>query len=267
MFPSPVTSLSGRYEFLVRRIHSLLGLAPIGGYMFIHLTVNASLLDGAGTFQGHVDQINSLGPTTLLLVEWAFIFLPILFHGLVGLMIVLRGDRNIVNYSFAGNFRYTLQRYTGVIAMVFILYHVFQMHGWFRWEWWHAWIKPYGGAVFDPHNAAATASAAIQSALLVGVVYLIGVAACVYHLANGLWTMGITWGVWTTPRAQRWATCVCATFGIFLAIVGFGSLFSMETYKPPLPGTAPVTANRNAQGGSPQDELAPLPLPAKETHS
>ena len=49
-----------------------------------------------------MDQIHSLGPTTLLLVEWSFIFLPILFHGLVGLVIVIRGERNVVNYPYAG---------------------------------------------------------------------------------------------------------------------------------------------------------------------
>jgi hypothetical protein len=32
--------------------------------------------------------------------------------------------------------------------------------------------------------------------------YAIGILACVFHLANGIWTMGITWGVWTSPAAQ-----------------------------------------------------------------
>ena len=33
--------------------------------------------------------------------------------------------------------------------------------------------------------------------------------SCVFHLANGLWTMGITWGVWTSPAAQRRALWAC----------------------------------------------------------
>ena len=162
--PSLQTSVFGPYEFVVRRLHSLVGLIPIGAYMVIHLVTNASLLDGAKTFQGRVDQINSLGPTTLTLVEWTFIFLPILFHGIVGLIIVLRGERNVAWYPYVGNFRYTLQRWTGVIAFVFILYHVFHMHGWFRAEWWHDYVaRPLGGAKFNPQDAAATAAAAIQS--------------------------------------------------------------------------------------------------------
>ena len=38
-----------------------------------------------------------------------------------------------------------------------------------------------------------------------GIAYVVGVLAACYHLANGLWTMGITWGVWTSPNAQSWA--------------------------------------------------------------
>jgi len=201
--------------------------------MIIHLATNASILDGPQTFQGRVDQLNSLGPSTLLFAEWTFIFLPILFHALVGLAIVARGERNVARYAYIGNIRYTLQRWTGVIALVFIMYHVFQMHGWFRWEWWHEHIAlPYGGARFDPKNASPTAAATLQSSPVVMAVYLIGVLSCVYHFANGLWTMGITWGVWTTPRSQRWANYPCAALGVALAVVSLGALYGFETFHP-----------------------------------
>lgn len=232
MIPSLVTSLFGPYEFLVRRLHSLTGLLPIGGYMIIHLATNASLLDGASTFQARVDQIHSIGPSTLLFVEWSFIFLPILFHGLVGLAIVLRGKRNTGNYPYIGNFRYTLQRFTGVVAMLFILFHVFHLHGWFRWDWWVANVAgPLGGARFDPHNAATTLASAVQASTLMIVIYAIGVTACVYHLANGLWTMGITWGLWTTPRSQRWANWPCLALGLALLLVGWSALYSAATLR------------------------------------
>ena len=62
----------------------------------------------------------------------------------------------------------------------------------------------------------------MQVAAWVAPLYAIGVlSAAVYHFANGLWTMGITWGVWTGPRAQAWATVFCVGIGLVLA--GFGS--------------------------------------------
>lgn len=45
-----------KHEFLIRRLHSLSGLIPVGAYMTVHLLVNASLLNGAGSFQHNVDK-------------------------------------------------------------------------------------------------------------------------------------------------------------------------------------------------------------------
>jgi len=106
---------------------------------------------------------------------------------------------------------------------------VFHVHGWLRYDWWVNLVaRPLGGKQFDPNNAF-SAAAAIRASLWIEVFYAIGVLACVYHFANGLWTMGITWGVWTSPRAQRWANYPCLVFGLFLAIVGFGALYGMIT--------------------------------------
>jgi len=223
------SAVFGKYEFVVRRLHSLTGLIPIGGYLCFHLATNAAVIDGADTYQRRADQIHMLGPTTILFLEWTLIFLPILFHGIVGMLIVTRGKRNVKQYPYSGNWRYTLQRATGVIAMAFILWHVFHLHGWLRFDWWLENVaRPLGGAQFDPHHAAETAASSIQASWLVFAAMAIGVLASVYHLANGIWTMGITWGAWTSPQAQRWATVACAGFGVALAILGMGALISMQ---------------------------------------
>jgi succinate dehydrogenase / fumarate reductase cytochrome b subunit len=223
-------SIFGRHEFVVRRLHSLTGMVPIGAYLCFHLATNAAILDGPATYQRRADQIHLLGPTTILVLEWSLIFLPILFHGLVGMIIVTRGKRNVRRYPYRENWRYTLQRVTGVVAFAFILWHVLHMHGWFRFEWWREYVaEPLGGAQFDPKNAGTTAAAALQASALVAAAYVAGVLASVYHLANGVWTMGITWGVWTSPKAQRRANLPCAAFGVGLAAVGVASVAAMWT--------------------------------------
>lgn len=229
----------GKYEFVLRRLHSLTGLAPIGGYLVFHLVTNASIIDGVEVYQRRADQIHELGVTTVVLfLEWPLIFLPILFHGLFGLLVVCRGQRNVANYPFAGNIRYTLQRWTGVIAFIFILWHVFHMHGWFKSPWWlENIVYPLGGGRFDPANAY-TAAQAIQGSVWVQFAFLIGVLACVYHFANGLWTMGITWGVWTSPRAQRWANIPAAALGVLLTAVGLMALVGMLRAERPGPSDA-----------------------------
>jgi succinate dehydrogenase / fumarate reductase cytochrome b subunit len=237
---SNVAPSLGRHEFLLRRLHSLLGLIPLGGYLVFHLATNASILDGPAAFQHRVDQIAELGPTTIFMLEWPFIFLPILFHGIIGLVIVGRGKRNLAYYPHLNNFRYTLQRWTGVIAFLFIIWHVFEMHGWFRIDWWVEHVAlPLGGRQFSYENAL-SAAAAIQASRWVEAAYLVGVLSCVYHFANGVWTMGITWGVWTSDRAQRWANVPVAIVGTVVTVFGLGALYGMMTVdasaKPPRSG-------------------------------
>jgi succinate dehydrogenase / fumarate reductase cytochrome b subunit len=225
---APVGTFFARNEFLIRRLHSLTGLLPVGAYMCVHLITNASTLGGPAMFQKNVDLIHSLGPA-LPIVEWSFIFLPLLFHAIVGVVIIRSGDPNLSSYHYVGNVRYWLQRATAWIALAFILYHVFHMHGWFHNKLWIDNVaKPLGGYQFRPHEASSTAALALTS-MTKKLAYGIGVISCVFHFANGLWTMGITWGVWTSAKAQQRANWLCGAIGVVMTVVGLSALFGVTS--------------------------------------
>ena len=194
--------------------------------MVVHLVTNASLMNGPATFQGAVYQIHSLGKI-LPLVEWGFIFLPIIFHACLGVVIIRGGLPNSGTYKTTSNYRYTAQRATGMIAFLFIFWHVFHMHGWFHFDWWREGVAHrLGGAQLDPYAAATSLAEAMQASVIVPVLYAIGVLSCVFHLSNGIWTAGITWGVWTTPAAMGRASRVCLGFGVLLAVVATTALWA-----------------------------------------
>ena len=223
--PANTKSFLTRHEFLIRRLHSLSGLVPVGAYMTIHLLTNSSILASSGMFQKLVYQIHSLGPI-LPVIEWTFIFLPLIFHAVIGVVIVKGGLPNHGDYPRPSNLRYSLQRATGMIAFVFIFWHVFHMHGWFHADWWVETVaKPLNGKSFSPYSAASTAAKAIQQSSLVPICYAAGILSCVFHLANGIWTMGITWGLWVSPAAQRRANWISVAFGSWLALVSMGALW------------------------------------------
>jgi len=216
-----------RNEFLIRRLHSLTGLVPVGAYMVVHLLTNSTVVDSPATFQKSVYLIHSLG-SMLPIVEWGFIFIPLLFHAIIGVVIIASGLPNTTAYPYESNIRYTLQRMTGMIAFVFIVWHVFHMHGWFHNEWWLTNVaEPLGGAQFKAYNASSTAAAALSSTLVM-ILYAIGVLASVFHLANGIWTAGITWGLWLSPAAQGRAGVACWVFGLGLSVVGMTALIGMS---------------------------------------
>ena len=101
--PVPASSLLGRNQFLIYRLFSMAGLFPVGAYFVIHLLTNFTVLDPE-LFQVQVDRIHSLG-FLLPLVEWVFIFIPIGFHAVVGLIIISGGMPNTGSYPLAGNIR------------------------------------------------------------------------------------------------------------------------------------------------------------------
>jgi succinate dehydrogenase / fumarate reductase cytochrome b subunit len=212
-------SLTRTHFFLIRRLHSLSGVVPIGAYLTVHLLTNASVLDTHNApgelFQQNVDRIHSIG-ALLPFVEWGLIFIPLLFHALLGVAIWLGSEPNPKEYPFTANIRYTLQRTTGLIAFAFIFFHV----GTLKWGIW---------TPFDKHDAYASTSAAIQKSWWVAPIYAIGTLCAVYHFANGVWTSLITWGVTVGRNAQRVSGYVCAAFGVALAVVGVGAIYGFRT--------------------------------------
>ncbi len=247
-------SFVSRHQFLIYRLFSLSGLIPVGAFLVVHLLTNASVLGGAASFQSRVDMIHSLGPL-LIPVEFAFIFLPMLFHAAVGFAIIAGGLPNVGSYPYMGNVRYTLQRATGMIAFAFILWHIIQLH----------WLgAPLGGGRFDPHHATSSAATVIAP-LGVSLLYAIGVLSAVFHLSNGLWTIGITWGLWTSPAAMQRANVISIIVGVVLAAAGLGAIGGlrstdvaaarqvetrMEDFKRMMEGQAPGAAGGHGAAGS-----------------
>jgi len=209
-----------RHQFVIYRLFSLAGLFPVGAYVVVHLLTNASIVNGTSTFQDQVNRIHSLG-IVLPLVEWTFIFIPIMFHAAIGWLIISGALPNTGAYPYASNIRYTMQRATGIIAFVFILFHVIQLHYLFGGP-----FKDIGGAQFDPKHAASSAAAAIRP-LWILILYTIGMLATVYHFSNGLWSQGITWGLWTSAAAQKRASWISGIVGVGLATIGMVAIIGM----------------------------------------
>jgi succinate dehydrogenase / fumarate reductase cytochrome b subunit len=213
-----VPLLGGRQHFLLRRLHSLTGLI-FGGYLVVHLIVNATLIEGTvggnDVYQLQVDKIHAL--PFLWAVEWIFIFLPIIYHTIYGIWIAFTGQPNVGSYGYAKNWFYLLQRISAGIIVLFLIFHVLGMKGAFG----HT-LK------FDPNNAAESAAAHFHSNPIVAwVIYPIGILASCYHLANGFWTAGITWGLTVSNGSQRRWGYVCAALFVLTLFCGFLALIAL----------------------------------------
>jgi succinate dehydrogenase / fumarate reductase, cytochrome b subunit len=219
--------IGGTHHFLLRRLHSLTGLV-FGGYLIVHLLVNASIAQLGNVYQVQVNKIQNL--PLLWAVEWAFIFLPIIYHTIYGIWITLTGQPNVGNYPYGKNWFYLLQRISAIIIVLFMLFHILALK--------------YGllgmNLSFDPHHASSTIHRHMTvSPVITWLVYPIGILASCYHLANGFWAAAITWGLTISATAQRRWGMAC--MGLFAVTLTFGlvALYAAATMTPP-PTEAPA---------------------------
>jgi succinate dehydrogenase / fumarate reductase cytochrome b subunit len=238
-----------RHHFLLRRLHSLTGIVPIGVFLVGHLTTNSTIAWGVlntraeaalppevveevgstaarqiGTFQHEVAWINESLPF-LILIEIT-LWVSIAFHSILGFYYAMTGRSNTGRYSYQSNWRYTLQRWSGYIGILFIFYHVATL----RWGW--TWLVP-GGVKWSYHESTSTLAMAIRGSetgewtwmgVFVALLYMVGVTLLVFHFANGLWTAAITWGMTITEKAQRNWGYACFAIGAALMLMGWSAL-------------------------------------------
>jgi succinate dehydrogenase/fumarate reductase cytochrome b subunit (b558 family) len=112
--------------FLLRRLHSLLGIFPLGLFLFNHLLTNSTAMISAEFFEEKVKLIHMLGPL-LPIVEAVLIFVPLSLHIALGIYIATQGKIEISGLPYRRNYAYAFQRWTGWIALVYIAYHVIHL--------------------------------------------------------------------------------------------------------------------------------------------
>ncbi len=219
-------SFLDKHHFLLRRLHSLSGIVPVGVFVCMHLFTNFQLVRGGEEFQHEVDFIHSL--PALLFIEIA-LWSSIGFHAALGVVYTFTGKSNVKHYGYLANWRYTLQRTTGFIALIFIFLHIATL----RWRWdLFDWFTPfYREGVDGTPLVAATTAAALQVSWLVVVLYLVGALSVVYHWANGLWTAAITWGLTLSVAAQRRWGYFCCALGLALTFFTIGAVYGAMNYQ------------------------------------
>jgi succinate dehydrogenase / fumarate reductase cytochrome b subunit len=195
-------------EFFYRRLHSLLGVIPVGLFLVQHLVVNHFATRGPEAFNRAAHFMENL-PFRYFL-EIFVIFLPLLFHAIYGLYIAFTAQNNVSRYSYFRNWMFMLQRLSGVITLVFVTWHV-----------WETRVQAAFGAKVNYDMMANIVDNPFMLAF-----YIVGIVSTVFHFANGLWSFFVSWGITVTPRSQQISTYV--TMGIFVAlsIVGIRAILA-----------------------------------------
>lgn len=200
-------------QFVLRRLHSLTGVIPLTFFIFFHFFANSYSAKGADAFNVVVGQLRGL--PFLLAIEWGLLFAPFLFHMFYGLYVIFTAQSNPVRQSYGRNWAFVMQRVTAIVVFVFILYHVVTLR--------------YGGE----HEADMHTFTKNQlSNSFVYWWYVVGVACTCYHLANGLCTFMMTWGITVGRNSQRAAAGAMAVLGLILFAIGMSAINGF--FRPPV---------------------------------
>lgn len=205
---------------MLRKLHQLSGIVPLGAFLLEHLYTNSKAAHpktGAADFNQAVADLQAI--PYVLLIEITFIFIPLLYHAVYGLFITWETRPNNLSYPYPRNWFYTIQRITGIILFFFILFHLLN----FRFG-----LIPglnEKSVAHYPNEAYDIVSREFQM-LPILIIYIIGIAATVWHFANGIWLFLVDWGIVIGERAQRATGYACIGFGVLLYVLWINVTFA-----------------------------------------
>jgi succinate dehydrogenase / fumarate reductase cytochrome b subunit len=206
--------------FILRKLHQLSGIVPLGAFLLEHFYTNSKAVNpntGVGAFNQAVEDLQ--GIPYILLVEITFIFIPLLFHAIYGLMITWEARPNNLAYPYPRNWFYTIQRITGMILFFFIAFHVLNMRFGII-----PGLGTYGNAVAHNPKIAFSIVAGEFKTTWIFAIYVIGITSTIWHFANGIWLFLVDWGIAIGARAQRLTGYACIAVGFVLLAVGINAL-------------------------------------------
>lgn len=205
------------HAFLMRKLHQLTGIVPLGAFFFVHMFTNAKAMGGAETFNNAVKDIHHI--PYLLFLEVFGIFLPLLFHSIYGMVISGEARNNILNYSYGRNWLYVLQRASGIFLFFFILFHILNLR--------FALIPGMTDIAVAGNADQAFAIVSKEfSKVWVLVLYMLGVIATAWHLAYGIFLFAVDWGIVIGEKAQSMLLKGCVGLALVLGFVGTNAAFS-----------------------------------------
>lgn len=193
------------------RLGSLLAVVPLGVWTFVHLWNNLSAFEGADRWQ---EQVTGYAHPVAQLLTFLVVLLPIVLHGVWGVGRLLTTHPNNVRYPTFANLKYLLQRVSALVVVFFLGVHL-----------WLAMLRPR--LQEGRPEAFADLAREMHTHLPTLVLYLCGTLAVAYHLANGLSTFALGWGIVSSRRALRRVDALAAFVFVLLLAMAWGALYAL----------------------------------------
>ena len=206
-----------KIHFFLRKFHSLTGLLVVGVFLIFHGMINSTIAKGDDTILFNTVAISLQFIPYIIFIELALVSF-ILFHAIYGLVITYNSKNNVIQYSFWRNVRFLLQRYTGILIFLFILFHVISL----KYLFYDTGVHP------GENNPSMFSIIGFWFGTWYGIlIYAVGVFVSIFHFANGIWGFLITWGITVGKQSQKIAAWICGLIFIVLIAIFTNIIINM----------------------------------------
>lgn len=199
--------------FLRSRLGSFLAVFPLAIWTTVHLWHNLSALRNDGGEAWQRDVTEYAHPISFF-ATCVVVLLPIVIHSIWGVARMIQTRPNVHRYGYFANWKFVLQRLSAIGLLLFLGAHL-----------WLAWLhprmttgraEPFQDIAHQMHHHGPTTA-----------VYVLGVLGIAYHLANGMHTFLMGWGVVSSRAAlKKLSVFVYLFFGVLLSL-GWGSVYAL----------------------------------------
>lgn len=197
--------------FLRSRLGSFLAVVPLAVWTTAHLWHNLSAFTSGEAWQKDVTEYPH--PVALFATS-VVVLLPLVIHSIWGIARMFQTRPNVPRYGYFANWKFVLQRLSAIGVLLFTGAHL-----------WLAFLEPrltrghpeaFQQIAHEMHHHGPTTA-----------VYILGILGVAYHLANGLHTFLMGWGIVSSRAAlKRLSFLVYVFFAILLAL-GWGSVYAL----------------------------------------
>lgn len=199
--------------FLLSRLGSLFAILPLGVWTVNHLWNQLAAFsareDGGRAWEQSVEGHSSNASTTL---TFAVVLIPVLWHTVWGIGRMAKTRPVLIGWF--SNFRYWVQRLAAIGLLLFLGAHL-----------WLAWFHPrFVEGSPEPFKEIAHEMRFHGPTLAV---YVLGVLAIAYHLANGLWSFSMAWGLTVSKSGLKWMERVSLLLFFVLLAIGWAAVYGL----------------------------------------
>jgi succinate dehydrogenase / fumarate reductase cytochrome b subunit len=228
MASASATAGTNRTGGLLKKLHSLSGVVPLGAFVVLHLWVTASLVGSRAVYDHQIAVIH----TGLFGALEPLVILPLFFHAIYGVIRVL-GPRD-PDHAYDTDLMAALQRASGIVVLAFVGLHLWQFRA-------QTWMHGLSESAYST-KLVADLSSTKYGVPWIALGYIVGMAGSLFHLVNGMTSFSTTWGFARTASTQLRVRSVFRIAGLLLFALSSAMVVQLATGSRVFPASASNTS-------------------------